>query len=530
MYSVLLPRIMLMGRWGARPVRNAIAVAATVAVIGGGAVWGPGIINPGGGAPAGTANLWVDANGGTCTRQSTAGAYVDAQACSSWSTAYAAAFPGDTVTTTGTLTALQTIPSSTTNGKPGTNPVTFRFADNAKISKAVCDCINVNGRSYIVVDGGTNGLLESTANGTGLANQSSSIAIDAEPCNNCEFKNLTISNIYIHTGSNTEVDQTQSNAIKFKGDNVLVHDNVIHDVGWALFADPSSGDDGIRIHHNDVYNTDHAIAVSPGALADIYIYNNHLHDYSAWDNASNSWHHDGIHCFSVGSNETNHIGNFYIYNNRFDGVAGTNITAEVFIEGNSDGCMDPTSNLWFFNNYGNMSTSGNNGVFGIYSGRAHLYNNTQIGLTTSSGNVCDWSSEPGAAFVNNVCTTGNQIAGYDNPGGSGWESGSPDYNLFANGGGNSFVCADGSGIHFWNFSQYSLFKTCVGGESHSSAVSSANLSSGGVPQSGSAALNAGTNLTSKCSGELAALCSDINGNPRPATGSWDIGAFQVSGG
>ena len=44
-----------------------------------------------------TANLWVDLNGGSCTRQATAGAYVDAQACSSFNAAYSAAQPGDLV-------------------------------------------------------------------------------------------------------------------------------------------------------------------------------------------------------------------------------------------------------------------------------------------------------------------------------------------------------------------------------------------------------------------------------------------------
>jgi hypothetical protein len=45
----------------------------------------------------GTANLWVDTNGGSCTRQSSAGAYVDGQACSSISAAYSAAQGGDRI-------------------------------------------------------------------------------------------------------------------------------------------------------------------------------------------------------------------------------------------------------------------------------------------------------------------------------------------------------------------------------------------------------------------------------------------------
>ena len=44
-----------------------------------------------------------------------------------------------------------------------------------------------------------------------------------------------------------------------------------------------------------------------------------------------------------------------------------------------------------------------------------------------------------------------------------------------------------------------------------------------------AASGSGTaNLTSLCSGYLAALCSDINGNPRPATGGWQAGAYQYA--
>jgi hypothetical protein len=47
--------------------------------------------------PNTVANLWVDTNGGTCTRQATAAAYNDAAACGSFNAAYQAAQPGDLV-------------------------------------------------------------------------------------------------------------------------------------------------------------------------------------------------------------------------------------------------------------------------------------------------------------------------------------------------------------------------------------------------------------------------------------------------
>ena len=48
-------------------------------------------------AASGPANLWIDTNGGTCTRQATPVAYADAQACSGIVAALSAAAAGDTV-------------------------------------------------------------------------------------------------------------------------------------------------------------------------------------------------------------------------------------------------------------------------------------------------------------------------------------------------------------------------------------------------------------------------------------------------
>lgn len=60
-----------------------------------------------------TANLWIDTNGGSCTRQATPGAYVDAQACSSMQAAMTAAQGGDTVIIKNGTYPAQTISSGT---------------------------------------------------------------------------------------------------------------------------------------------------------------------------------------------------------------------------------------------------------------------------------------------------------------------------------------------------------------------------------------------------------------------------------
>lgn len=67
-----------------------------------------------------TANLWIDTNGGTCTRQGTPATYNDAAACSSMQAAAAAASNGDTVLikaatsyTTQTVTEVKSSPGVT---------------------------------------------------------------------------------------------------------------------------------------------------------------------------------------------------------------------------------------------------------------------------------------------------------------------------------------------------------------------------------------------------------------------------------
>lgn len=85
-----------------------IAAAATLAA----GVAAVPLVTGGGGAPDGTANLWVDTDGGTCTRQSAPAEYVDAAACSSPAVAWNAATAGDTIrVTNGTYSGLQNFTS-----------------------------------------------------------------------------------------------------------------------------------------------------------------------------------------------------------------------------------------------------------------------------------------------------------------------------------------------------------------------------------------------------------------------------------
>lgn len=111
----------------------------TAAIVVGGVVvvspWTPG---------TSTANLWVDSNGGTCTRQTSPATYSDAAACSSLNAAYAAASGGDTVRVRTGSYGAQTI-SATAK----TSYVTFR-ADGGPVTLTGALDVQTN---FVKIDG-----------------------------------------------------------------------------------------------------------------------------------------------------------------------------------------------------------------------------------------------------------------------------------------------------------------------------------------------------------------------------------------
>jgi hypothetical protein len=133
-----------------------VAVVA-VAIVGG--VVGMQL-SGGGGAPAGTAHIWVDTNGGTCTRSSSPEAYSDAAACGSLDAAYDAANATADASTVlikgGTYTAQQSI----TGNRTSSSLITMTEAsgetvviDNLIIFGCTNDNCRPSGPDYVVLDG-----------------------------------------------------------------------------------------------------------------------------------------------------------------------------------------------------------------------------------------------------------------------------------------------------------------------------------------------------------------------------------------
>lgn len=93
-----LPWILALSRRGGALIAIGVTLAAGGIVTGG--IYQPDIPLPGGGgggATPGTANLWIDTNGGTCARSSSPVSYNTDTACASMQAAHAASVCGDTV-------------------------------------------------------------------------------------------------------------------------------------------------------------------------------------------------------------------------------------------------------------------------------------------------------------------------------------------------------------------------------------------------------------------------------------------------
>ena len=137
------------------------------------------------------------------------------------------------------------------------SPITIHWQPGATLSSADWgggSAFSTNGNTYLTLDGGSDGSIQATAEGSGLADQGvASVGINALGCTGCTFENLTIANLYQHTSaSDTSVDQTQDNAIRFSGSHLTIADNTIHDVGWALYAEWRNGDANNAIYGNDI--------------------------------------------------------------------------------------------------------------------------------------------------------------------------------------------------------------------------------------------------------------------------------------
>jgi hypothetical protein len=489
------------------------------------------------------------------------GTFSGGTACSGQTTITPATFnnltnaPGDLNYICGTIS----VPANTTgilvngSGTSG-NPITIKFDSGAVLTSpewpadGTSGAIDIGGNSYITIDGNggangwTQGVIQATANGdSGAACLSGSCTYHGDS-NGIEatdgahyitVQGLAIIDMYVATnpspgGGTCLYDHGNIS-------NWTITNNFMHDMGWCVSLQYDSGtSSNVTITNNQIYNIDHGIALGgPHAgqtLTNVFVSGNNIHDYSNWDTSADTWHHDGIHIWGYNDNGSDPISNVYIYNNKFGGCIGNNVTAHIFIEANGGS----TTNVSIFNNTLIDTCNGqdNDGMLTTgQDGGYKIYNNTIMATSSGNNDVCmGTSSSPNVTFINNVVSGCGQGLMYLN--GGSVLSGGLHNNIYAAGPGN---CTNSGNDCFdygnsgW-FGNLSAWQSTTGQDASPTAyVANANLNSTGVPQTGSAVIGMGANLSSLCTGSLAPLCSDINGTARPTSGSWTAGAYSTGG-
>ena len=383
--------------------------------------------------------------------------------------------------------------------------------------------ITVN--NYVTVDGGSNGIIQNTQNGatgtscpggTCSSNISAGIYIPSGKTD-VEIRNLTIQNVYL-CNSSPSCGSFYSSGIKSSGSktNLSIHDNKVTGTSVGIYLEYSgSALNNVNIYNNTLSDQYWGINIGSGSsgntTSNVNVYGNSLSNFDTWQNTTA--HEDGIIVFSSYTANT-----FNIYNNFIS--AHGNLTGNVFC---TYGSASPGASCNIFNN---VLYVNNNTCTAIGGGRAiwlhggsgphALMNNTVVGPSGTCPLIYLESQTSVTRFENNLLT-GSTI-GVENGQAFPGSFSNADYNLYYN---VTYPgLADGSPNNYYTLTQWKA----LGFDAHA-VTGNPNLDPNYMLQAGSAAIGVGANLTSL---GIAALNSDKAGVARPASGGWDIGAFQFS--
>jgi hypothetical protein len=420
------------------------------------------------------------------------------------------------------------------------SPIVIKFESGAILQAPYWSgsAININGKSYITIDGGGTGIIQNTANGTTRTyQQSNTRGVDAGSCTGCTVKSLTISDLYVRTSS-TDLAATQQsiNCVSFQyATNLTVNNVTCHDAGWAF----AGAGDNFTLENSNIYNIDHGVGFGAvGTVSGFSIHDNHIHDYASWDSAANScgaspcYHHDGIHMWGQSANSNGLVTNGVIYNNLFDGDVGTSNTAHIFLQ-------DAIQNVVIFNNVLLVPTTRtlvcielqlSTGHTGLLASGNAVYNNFISAGGHAAGGPLLVRTQTNFTALNNVQIGGNGDIGVIE-GGSLSSSGinnqlyddlKTDFGYLA--------------IFKWQGDPATYDLATWQGECQCDGKSllvpqaQINADSSGHLLPGSKGIGLGANLTGIATGMLAPLAKDRNGVTRPSTGAWDVGAYESQGG
>jgi hypothetical protein len=268
--------------------------------------------------------------------------------------------PGDTVILHGTVTSPLTFQGSGTSGRN----ITLLFDTGAVMTAPTwgggsLGAISITNESFLVIDGGAtgtiggygasgsaNGIIQCTANGTNLANQDNVCGVSINGSSNITVQGLLISNLFISAAGNTNGNcGTGIGVGNNGGSSGAMHDitltnNVIHDVQNGVIFGYGPSTSNITLSFCTAYNCNWGGGAEDGNSADtlsnLVVHDCFFHDWTIWDDASDTHHHNGFYAYAE-SGGTISSASFYndvVGPNFSNSPGGTNnSTSGLFLSG-----------------------------------------------------------------------------------------------------------------------------------------------------------------------------------------------------
>lgn len=268
---------------------------------------------------------------------------------------------GDTVHVCGTITSTLAVPVAGTSSS-----ITVKFESGAKFSKTAWGtgasaAIYVNGKNYITIDGGTNGVIECTDNGsTGHGTAQDARAVDAVGSDNLTIKNLTITPMY-HRTLGTDSNDMGYAIVVTGGSNISIHDNTISETRNGIDYTTTDNETNIAIYNNTISNVNWGIAIgllgAATEVGQIDIYNNTINVGTVWGgcwsdcSSGAQFHNNGVHVYLSSGSPV--ITNFNFYNNKIGPLWGM-VHADSstgYCDPGSESCLPQATGglFWDFN-------------------------------------------------------------------------------------------------------------------------------------------------------------------------------------
>lgn len=453
-----------------------------------------------------------------------------------WATGAGLVSAGDTVSLNGTLTSSISILGSGTVG----DLITVLFASGAKFSATTWPsapsattggAIVIFQQSYITVDGGTNGAIECTANGTNLANQVDSKGINATSSSFLTVQNLIIRTMYLRVqgtdvsaGANG-IQNTAKNGNSFT--DFTVNNCTISDCSTGIATDYVAGCMNYTITNNTVYNCNWGGGCGNRGASDtmtgLVIAGNTFYGWSNWDGTDTTsqsvFHHNGFYAYAEGMSSGG-LSSVTAYNNivgpGWSTVNPNGSTSGLFFSGNK--LLGPIliyGNLFIENNGEAGASNGHIFVWPSSGCVTRIYNNTSIGGINSTPAIGYEAGNGGAQTLyaaNNICTGKTFFYVTNNASLTATINRNVGYNLSAS---QQYSYSANSSGSFYNFAAWQVLGFDVNGSSLTP-----NLDVNYYPVSASSAIGAGSDNS-------AYYTTDKAGIAWAGGTGWGIGALKA---